>query len=100
MIRINQSPNFGTGPILVPNGSEGAPTYSFLSDPDTGFYSVGINSIGLSVGGTRRFYCETGLFSFFPDSAGEVRLSNSIILSFSSSGGAGDVGLYRNAAEI
>src|SRR3990167_9551261 len=38
MIRINQSPNFGTGPILVPNGSLTAPSYSFLSDPDTGFF--------------------------------------------------------------
>jgi hypothetical protein len=34
-------------------GSVGTPSISFSGDPDTGFYSSGTNSIGISAGGTK-----------------------------------------------
>ncbi len=41
-----------TFPILFPDGTAGAPSIAFSSDPDTGFYWVSANSIGASAGGT------------------------------------------------
>lgn len=35
-------------------GSAAAPTYSWLSDPDSGLYSPGANQLALSTGGTQR----------------------------------------------
>ncbi len=40
-----------TGQMLGQNGSAAAPAFSFASDPDTGLYRVGVNSLGLVVGG-------------------------------------------------
>lgn len=39
---------------LGPAGAVGAPTYSFSGDPNTGFYSVGADSLGISTGGVVR----------------------------------------------
>jgi hypothetical protein len=39
-------------PLLMVNGTVGAPAFSFQSDPDTGLYRIGANSLGLSVGGS------------------------------------------------
>lgn len=41
-------------PILGPNGTAAAPTYSFLSDPDTGMYLAAANTLGFSTAGTVR----------------------------------------------
>jgi hypothetical protein len=38
-------------PLLAPDGAVGAPSYSFLSDPDTGFYWGSANQIRVAVGG-------------------------------------------------
>lgn len=40
-----------TGTFLAFAGNESGPGIAFSSDPDTGFYSVSANSIGLSAGG-------------------------------------------------
>ena len=52
---INQSPGAVVipDPLLLSNGSAGAPTYSFASDPDTGVYRAGVNQLGFSAGGTQ-----------------------------------------------
>lgn len=39
-------------PLLAPDGTVGAPSYSFASDPDTGFYSTSSGVIGYSANGT------------------------------------------------
>lgn len=44
-----------TGPLQLLDGSQSAPPFSFISDPDTGPYSVSPNVYGISVGGTLRF---------------------------------------------
>lgn len=41
-----------TGVIRNANGTAAIPSYSFTGDPDTGFYSYGANSVGLTVSGT------------------------------------------------
>jgi hypothetical protein len=38
-------------PLLLPDGSVGAPTYSWASDPDSGIYRVGSGSLGIAVNG-------------------------------------------------
>jgi hypothetical protein len=40
---------------LFGNGSVGAPSVSFASDTDSGFYRIGANSVGWATGGTLRF---------------------------------------------
>jgi len=41
-------------PLRFGDGTQGAPSISFLADEDTGFYRVGANEIGFSAGGTVR----------------------------------------------
>ena len=43
------------------DGSAGSPTFSFSNDDDTGFYLDGANTIGVSMGGSRKFrmYADT-----------------------------------------
>jgi hypothetical protein len=42
------------GSILLNDGSAAEPTYSFISDVDTGIYRVGNNQIGVSSGGNNK----------------------------------------------
>lgn len=44
------------------DGSAGTPAYTFASDTDTGFYRVGANSLGVTIGGTLRGGWTTGRF--------------------------------------
>lgn len=39
------------GQFGVPDGSTGAPAYSFTTDPDTGLYRIGANQLGFAEGG-------------------------------------------------
>lgn len=41
------------------DGSAAAPSYSFTSDPNTGIYRVGADSLGISAGGTLRVTIDT-----------------------------------------
>ncbi len=42
-----------TGALLAPDGSVGAPAYSFTSDPDTGMYRPSANVLSLVAGGVQ-----------------------------------------------
>lgn len=42
-----------TSDISVPDGTAALPSISFNSDTDSGFYRIGSNNIGLSLGGTK-----------------------------------------------
>ena len=50
--------------VRASDGSAAAPAWSFGADTDNGFYRIGTNSIGLSVGGTLRLTCATTAFTF------------------------------------
>jgi hypothetical protein len=41
------------GIVYAANGSAAAPSYTYLSDQDTGFYRIGPNAVGITVGGTK-----------------------------------------------
>ena len=41
-------------PLLAPNGTAAAPSYSFASEASTGVYLIGAGVLGLSVGGSER----------------------------------------------
>lgn len=49
----------GSFPLLAPNGTAGAPSYSFSGDTNTGIYSVGADNLGISTGGALRFDVST-----------------------------------------
>jgi hypothetical protein len=42
-------------PVLTSNGSAGNPSFSFSNDTNTGFYSLGADQIGVSLGGNAAF---------------------------------------------
>jgi hypothetical protein len=52
---INQSPGAVVipDPLLLSDGTAGAPTYSFASDTDTGVYLPAANQLGFTAGGTQ-----------------------------------------------
>ena len=52
--------NFSNWPFYIADGSVGAPSLAFNSDTNSGLYSVGADSIGLSLGGTASFIFATG----------------------------------------
>lgn len=45
-------PGGGGGASSMPDGSVGAPGWPFTLDPDTGFYRIGPNNLGISAGAT------------------------------------------------
>ena len=47
-------PPLGTGQVIVPLGSTGAPSYTFVGDLNTGIFSLGADSIGFSTAGILR----------------------------------------------
>lgn len=47
-------------PILAPNGTASAPSYSFLSSPQTGMFSSGLNTLNFSTSGTERMCITSG----------------------------------------
>ena len=51
-----------TGNRLGPDGTVSLPGFSFVSDPDTGFYSLGANQLGIAVGGALRAYSTVSSF--------------------------------------
>lgn len=44
--------NVSNGQVLLPDGTAVAPSLSFATDTDTGFYRIGNNKIGITVAGT------------------------------------------------
>lgn len=48
------------GVMQLANGSASAPGLSFLSDPSSGIFSLGVNQIGLSTSGTLRMAVDAG----------------------------------------
>jgi hypothetical protein len=48
--------------FLAPVGSAAAPGFAFTGDVDSGWYRIGANNVGLSLGGTKRVdYATTGM---------------------------------------
>ena len=41
-----------TSPLLLDDGTAGAPAYSFMSDPNSGLYRIGADNIGVALGGS------------------------------------------------
>lgn len=72
-------------PLLAPNGTEAAPSYSFASDPDSGLHLNGPNNLRLSVGGAH-------FLDVYP---GQVYLKSAHL--FWSIGNLHDIGTASNA---
>lgn len=85
--------------LYVPDGSAGAPSYTFNNDANTGMYSSGADTIGFATGGTRRvevtgsgLLLQTG--SILINQFGAVGTPS---YTFSSDT---DLGLYRASADV
>jgi hypothetical protein len=76
-----------TAPLKASNGSAAAPSYTFGSDTDSGFYRIGANSVGVSVNGA--------LLATF-DSAGITLASGAIV----GTGIIGTTALAANAVTL
>lgn len=89
-MRSDAAPALGF-PILAPNGSQSAPSYSFEAAPTTGMYREDASNLPFAIGGSRRFnIITTG-----------VRLPNGNTLGWSSTTdplGAADTILVRDGA--
>ncbi|MGE9244451.1 hypothetical protein, partial [Escherichia coli] len=46
----------GAGAMRGPDGTTALPTYGFASDPNTGFYLVGADTLSATVGGVDAIY--------------------------------------------
>jgi hypothetical protein len=70
----------GTGQFLADLGSAAAPSYSFLTDPNTGLYGNGADSIGISTNGTSRavFDGNGQLLMAVPTNAGAPNVSMTV----------------------
>ena len=81
------------------NGNAANPTYSFLSDPDTGMYRDGANSIGFSVLGIEKMQIGTGYVNFASAATGAAAIKNSgagtAATPAYSFGNDTDMGMYR-----
>lgn len=51
------------GQFFSPNGSQAAPSLSFTSDTNTGFFSAGADTIGFSMGGVNLINATSSVFS-------------------------------------
>jgi hypothetical protein len=58
-----------SGPLLGPNGSASAPTYSFSGGATTGAYSNGAGSYDISISGTRRYAFDASTLAILSDTA-------------------------------
>jgi hypothetical protein len=57
-----QTPSAASFPLLAPNGTVGAPSYSFTNDTDTGVYLDGVGQLSFAVAGGRNFTCTATVF--------------------------------------
>jgi len=47
-----------TGVVLAPDAAASAPAYSFTTDPNSGVYSAGADTVGISAGGLVQLTCD------------------------------------------
>jgi hypothetical protein len=90
---VNGGGTVTSSQILAPDGTVGAPSYSFASSPSTGWYRTG-SALGFSGGGTAQV-----LLSYTTN--GDVRVASTGGMSWSSTADAtqtGDLFLLRDAA--
>lgn len=59
-LRLNSTRLLPSVPIYAPNGTTGAPSYSFAAAPTTGIWSPGTNQIGFSTNGVNRLTLGSG----------------------------------------
>lgn len=113
---IGASGGVFTSPLLGPDGSAAAPTYSFASDPDTGMYRTAANGVSLAAGGVDRIAAtSTASFLFSPDGLKRFQVSNQACESVTNplwidDGSAAapgfafaqdpDTGIYRDAVNV
>jgi hypothetical protein len=106
----NQTINIPNFPLVIADGSAGAPSLGFWADPDTGIYRIGADNLGISVGGSLRLafnadvevmaaafevpvYIRPGVTTIGPTLHALYRPSEGIVIASTSSNG--EMGAYR-----
>jgi len=64
------------GQLLIQDGTNTVPGFSFIGDLDTGIYRIGPNEIGFAAGSGARFRIFQGVFSPVPGSGSVIRLED------------------------
>jgi fibronectin-binding autotransporter adhesin len=99
---------YGNGDIIrAANGTAGAPSLTFDSDPDTGIYQQGTNSIGFTAGGSIRASLNNSNLQVYgidiqSNTAGSFLLESSAASAASPTytfAGDADVGIWRPGAD-
>ncbi|HUV93946.1 MAG TPA: hypothetical protein VMX14_03845 [Anaerolineae bacterium] len=91
-----------TGGLCIADGNKQVPGLRFCADPDTGFFRLGDNQIGILVGGVQAGYWGPGLnvgTVTVPAGVGDVALQDDLLLEAGGviDWGGGTGNLYRNA---
>jgi len=90
------------GKIFGPFGTAGTPTFSFLSDANTGVYRVSSNVLGLSAGGTNGMRVEASYMGSISQVTGSVTMrhvnAGSLAVPSYTFVGDTDTGMFRSAA--
>ena len=95
-----------TAPVRGADGAVGAPTFSFTSDTDSGWYRIGANNLGLALGGVKKIDATTTGVTFangitvttggLTVAEGNVTLSQADAQRINKSGGAFVAGTLDN----
>lgn len=94
------SPTF-TGQAKFADGTEAAPSITFVNDTSTGIFHSIAGNLDLSTEGTRRMFLNSVNIRFFPNSFnGRVQLSNGSSLGMAADDGTADLVLERDAAGV
>lgn len=84
-------------PILAPDGSVGAPSYSFASDPNTGIFLLAPDVLSLAIGGSNKVAISTTDLNF--TSLSTNYLAGASVAKFWNTGGTFSATLRGNAAQ-
>ncbi len=84
-------------PLLAPDGTAGAPSYSFASDPDSGIFLVSADILGLSAGGVEIARLSEGTEDQFIVSPGQF-LGSAALPALAL--GDGDTGFYETFDDV
>jgi hypothetical protein len=94
-LTISATAAVATVPFFAPDGSNTNPSVAFTNDPDTGLYSVGSNSLGLTTSGTLRVTLNTVALTTTLPVRGADGTAAAPTFAFS---GATGTGIYRTGA--
>lgn len=97
---VNVSGDTMTGPLLLPDGSNAAPSIAFADETNTGVYQDAVQGLAFTINGTRVGRFDADEFNLFTNSVGQIKISNGSAINFAADGTTFDVGVDYSAAGV